>query len=521
MSERIRDLARALKEEHQLKKEGEEVIEVSAPAASAGSFYEKVRTAVEYQEEHLLRRNAIQRMLRRLLGADIPLEDLGKNILRELIWAKYLPNNEVPETFVNTLNPVIMKYEPLLRAADQLPSDREPAFSFIVEVMSTEIEYLLTPPVRDEALVSFMYAEMKNRIIWDPRLIVKDEDKDLRLYLAIHKVLLRSNRATLRFRLLSLYYPKWPGHAPKALIEEIASNLSIVIDTINKQMQNPVTVRLAILLRRKTGLFRVFRDILDDTDDIGALLNDPELLEREVKKKLKTRTKDFRVKLRRTVFKSILFIFLTKTLIALIMDVPYDLLVYGHISLLPLSITVMTPPVLLALLGLTITIPERKNEENYIAAAKALVVGADHEHLNVRVKRESFNAISRFLTIVYWIVLLFVYSVIAAILTQLNFAWISIITFLFFVSLVLFFAIRIRATVRNIIISRANSGLIGSIFDFFMLPVVRAGRWLSFKFSKLNVIIYFFDFIIESPVKVGIQFLEGWMNYVREQREEI
>ena len=460
-------------------------------------------------------------MLRRFLGADIPLDDIGKNILRELIWAKYLPNNEIPEVFVNTLNPIIMKYEPLLRAADKLPSDREQAFSFIVDVLSTEIEYLLTPPVRDEALVSYMYAEMKHRIIWDPRLIVQEEDKDLRLYLAIHKVLLRSNIATLRFRLLTLYYPQWPGHAPGTLIEELAGNLSIVIEAVNRQIQSPVTVRLAILLRRKTGLFRVMRDVIEDTDDVTALLNDPEFLAKEVKKKLKTRTKEFRTKLRRTVFKSILFIFLTKTLVALMMDVPYDLLVYGHVSLIPLSVTVFTPPVLLALIGLTITIPERKNEEDYITAVKALVVGADHEHLNVRVKRDSFTAISRLLTVVYWVVLLFVYGVIALLLTQLQFPWLSIITFLFFVSLVLFFAIRIRATVRDIIVSRDRTGLIGSVFDFFMLPVVRAGRWLSFKFSKLNFIIYFFDFIIESPVKVGIQFLEGWMNYVREQREEI
>ena len=54
-----------------------------------------------------------------------------------------------------------------------------------------------------------------------------------------------------------------------------------------------------------------------------------------------------------------------------------------------------------------------------------------------------------------------------------------------------------------------------------MIPVVRAGRWLSENVSKINVFIYFFDFILEAPIKVAIRFFESWTDYIQEKREEL
>ena len=48
----------------------EEMLEVSVPASSAATVYEKIRNTFDYQEDHLLRRNAILRILKRFAGAD-------------------------------------------------------------------------------------------------------------------------------------------------------------------------------------------------------------------------------------------------------------------------------------------------------------------------------------------------------------------------------------------------------------------------------------------------------------------
>jgi hypothetical protein len=522
MSERILELARSVHQPTETHADGEEVIEVSAPASTAASFYEKVRTVVDYQEEHLLRRNAILRILKRFLGSDMPLEQMGKNLLRELIWAKYLPNREIPEDFVGTLNPIINKYEPLLRQIDTIGSGKDVIFSWVLDVMSTEIEYALTPPVADEALVSYMYEEMRGRINWDTRLVIKDEDRDLRTYIAIHKILLKSNLATLRFRLMTLYYPDWPGPSTKARIKDIADNLETVITTIDAQIQNPVTIKLAILLRRKAGLFRVMHDIVEHhPDDLPAILYDPEKFDREAAKALKKRTRNFRTRIRRTVLRAIAFLFLTKMLLALMIEVPYDLLVFEEIAALPLVVNILFPPLLLAFIGMTIGIPEKQNTSDYTSAMRALLVGADHDLVNTRVKRETFGTWSRIFNAFYGAMFLFIYGLIAIALGLLSFHWLSVTLFLLFLSLVMFFGIRIRVSTKDIVLSTARAGIVGSLFDFFTIPIVRAGRWFSLKFSKINVFIYFFDFIIESPLKVAIRFLEGWMAFVSEKKEEL
>ena len=516
MSERLLRLASALLTPRGIKAgAGEEVIEVSAPASTAAVLYEKVRRTIDYQEEHLLRRNAILRILKRFVGSDMPLEKMAANLLQELVWARYLPNKEVPTSFINELKPVILKYEPLLRASDELGKDREAIFHWILDVMSTEIEYAVAPPYGEEAVVSYMYEEMRGRVYWDPKLPLTEEDRDLKLYIAIHQTLLKSNLATMRFRALTLYYPDWPGPSTPSRIRDLAENLETIIQTIDHQINHPVTNKLGLLLH-------ALRDVIEkNPEGFPALLANPEALDREISKALKKRTKRFRVRLRRTVVRAVVFLFLTKMLLALMIEVPYDLLVVKETHLVPLFINVLFHPFFLAFLSLTIGIPEKKNTAEYQSAVRALIVGTDHDLLNIRIKRESFGAWSKIFAVVYVLMFIFTYGGIAALLTNLDFNWLSVTMFLFFLSLVTFFGIRIRGSTKEIVLSDARKGVVGSLFDIFMLPIVRAGRWMSLRVAKINVFIYFFDFIIEAPLKVAVRFIESWVAFVREKREEI
>ena len=524
MAERILQLAAAMKQPDGLDAgSGEEKIEVSLPARSAGTLYEKARTAIDYQEEHLLRRNAILRIIRRYMGSDSTVAEISERLLRELIWAKHLENKEVPSRMVQELIPIFEKYEPLLRETDTFDEVwKDKAFKWILEILSTEIEYAVTPPYRAEALVSFMYEEMREHIEWDPQIKVSTEDKDLLIYIAVHKTLLKSNTATLRFRVMTLYYPDWPGPSTAARIQEIEHYLQTVIETVDKQIGHPIVDKLIVQLRRKTGLFHTLRDIIEhDPDDVPRLIEDPSLMDKAVGRFLKKRTTNFRRRLRRTVLRSILFLFITKMLLALILEAPYEFWYLQETNYAPLLINIFFPPTLLALIALTTTIPERKNTKDYQEATRALLIGSDHEYINIRMKASSFSTWNVIFNVIYAFTYLIIYGGITVVLINLHFIWLSIMLFLFFLSLVAFFAIRIRMTTRDIIISNARRGFFGTIFDFFMIPVVRAGSWLSENVSKINVFIYFFDFILEAPIKVAIRFFESWTDYIQEKREEL
>lgn len=501
---------------------GEETIEVSVPASTAASFYEKVRNTLDYQEEHLLRRNAIERILSRYRGSGETSEQMAADLLKELVWAKYLPNKSIPLSLGKTVAIILAKYEPLFTAVMSVKGQREKLVTWLLDVVSTEVEYTLAPPTSDEALASFMYEEMRSRIDWDPKFGLSDEAKDLRLYTAIHRTLLKSNPATLRYRLLTLYYPAWAGAQDnQQLIDELARNIVAVISTIETEIFHPLTDKLGRVLRRKAGIFRVLRDALAHTKDVKPLLTDPAALDDAVKGALHHRTKDFNVRLRRTVVRAVAFLFITKMLLALVIEVPYDLLIAKDANWYPLLINITFHPVFLALIGLTVSIPDKKNAEDYLAAARAVAVGAPHQLLAVRVRRESGSTVFSVFGAIYAVLFLVVYGVIGSVLHGLGFHALSIALFLFFISLVTFFGIRIRSSTKDIVASDARNGFIGTAFDIVMLPIVRAGAWLSIRVAKINVFIYFFDFIIEAPLKVAIEFVESWLNFVREKKEEI
>ena len=50
-----------------LKKDGEPTVQVSEVLGGLARLYERIRTTVEYKGEHVLRRNAIERILKRLV----------------------------------------------------------------------------------------------------------------------------------------------------------------------------------------------------------------------------------------------------------------------------------------------------------------------------------------------------------------------------------------------------------------------------------------------------------------------
>jgi hypothetical protein len=66
-----------------------------------------------------------------------------------------------------------------------------------------------------------------------------------------------------------------------------------------------------------------------------------------------------------------------------------------------------------------------------------------------------------------------------------------------------------------------HSGFMGPIVDFFFLPILRVGHLLSREIAKINIFIFFFDFILEAPLKVIFEVVEEWIRFIRTKKEEI
>jgi len=98
---------------------------------------------------------------------------------------------------------------------------------------------------------------------------------------------------------------------------------------------------------------------------------------------------------------------------------------------------------------------------------------------------------------------------------------VSVIIFLFFLAFVSFFSIVVTKSVKELMIIERRDSLLSFLVDLFYMPIILAGKWLSSSFSKINVFIFIFDFILEAPIKILINVAEDWTKYVRERRDSM
>jgi hypothetical protein len=495
---------------------GGDVLAVNETVSAAASFYETIRNTLEYDEEHLLRRNAIRRILKRSLSDGDP-SKISHELLHELIWARYLPNNQVSVSVEGEVAAILQTYQPLFSFGGR---HGRRSFHWLMDILSAQIEYHLSAPTVDDALANFAYQDVKSRLEWASAQ-VSSEDRDLQLYIAVHRAVLKSNAATLRYRVFTLFYPDWTRLPSTELIRTVSENLPSIIRVVESQIRHPAQDRLFRLIQRHAVVYHILRDIV--TRDPAAVSFDPATLPSAVLEAASARSDRFRIKVRRSILRAIAFLLLTKTTLALAIELPYDIAVAKTTSVIPLLINILFHPCLLAAIGFTITIPEEKNTLALQSSLRSVLGLQEVERVRFVTRRAWARGGARHVFDAIY-ALAFVVSVggLAAVLrVMLHFNALSIFFFLFFLSLVTFFGLKIRGSRRELVVVEGNGSFLSPLFDMFFLPIVRAGRWISLRAPRINVFLFFFDFIIEAPFKVAMKLVEGWLAFLREKREEI
>jgi hypothetical protein len=105
-------------------------------------------------------------------------------------------------------------------------------------------------------------------------------------------------------------------------------------------------------------------------------------------------------------------------------------------------------------------------------------------------------------------------------LTKIGFNVFSILIFLFFLTLISFFAYKINHTARQLIIEEKDTAT-SALADFFLVPILQTGRKLSLQLEKVNVFNLILDLIIEAPLKTIFEIGEDWLVFLREKKQEI
>jgi len=503
----------------------ENKIEVDEVTSHLASLYEKLRNSIDFKEVHLLRRFAIERNLKRRFIVEMLKPSVAKSLIEELIRARYLPNNIVSEKKIKQVEDIIEKYNDLFILMNDLYRGEEVKeyFDWLIGVEACEIDMLLNPEDVEDAVIEAMYEITKNRVKLKGDDDLSIQEKNIQLYIAIHKSLVKSDDIIISFHLINLYFYEWLN-ADRKTIKQFATKLPHIYNTVQNHLNHPYQRKIFDSIKEPVVTFQILYElILKKGSSMEELLVNPGALESEAKILISQKYKKIRNKISKSSVRAIIYIFLTKVILAIILELPYELYVIKELNYINLGINITFPSLLMFLVTLTIVPPNKENTERILENLHNLVYNKPEKSILCKLKTKYNKNIG--FRVFYYIMMTLLYigvfGGIAYMLNRLDFNLLSGAIFLFFLTAVSFFAMRIRNTAKELRVIHKKESLLSFLMNFFALPIVSVGRWLSTKFKRINVFAFIMDFIIEAPFKLFISAFEDWLGFMKEKKEEV
>jgi hypothetical protein len=498
-------------------------VHVSLVSSSIAKLYEQLRNVIDSTEQHLLRRNAIFRFLKRHVLVYGTRRSIGELLIRELVRSGYVLNDTFPEQDIAVFDATIEKY---LRFGEELrarlPHERTGELErWALGLCAAELEQKLYCPDREEALLRFAFEELKQRIRWEDESIHPDE-RDLQLYIALHRALFKSDPLLVEYHLLASYKPGW-NQLTAAHAVEMAEHAVTFRRDLKQHIDHPMGLRLAQQVRRMTIPLKTLLDTAKaHPEDAVERLTVVKTYIKATAETVEGYYKENRRALRRSTVRSLFFIFLTKMALALVLEAPYDLAVTGEIRYLPLGINTLFHPVYLFALATLVRKPGKDNTKRILTDLRATIIqGKTAQPYFVRLQYRRRGAGQLALYLAYLITFVATFGLIIFGLFAFDFGVLGGILFLFFFSLVTFVGIRLRSRARTYFMVAPRESVGSAFFRFMTNPLLEVGRWFSTKFSRYNLFLFVFDIILEAPLKAIAYGIEEWSSFARERTAEL
>jgi hypothetical protein len=220
----------------------------------------------------------------------------------------------------------------------------------------------------------------------------------------------------------------------------------------------------------------------------------------------------------RGIVRSVCFLIITKFLVGIAIEVPYDLLVSGLIGWLPLAVNLAFPPLYMILLRLTLIMPGPNNNRALSSDIEHILYDQTVTPLGVTSGSRSFG---RGYNIFYALVILAVFGGVGFGLVQLGFLWIHLVIFFIFISTASFLGFRLSRQIREIEVVSSTENGVTLVRDFLYMPFVAVGRWMSEKYANYNIISMLLDMFIELPLKTILRLIRQWSAFVRAKKDEL
>lgn len=492
-------------------------MQVNPIVSEIASWYEKLRNVMEYREDEVILRGAIERILKRRLILGGSGKTVARALARELIWARYFSEEIITEEMISKIENTVdlhLKLKELIVLNHNL---RESIINaWIYEILSSDIEYILNQHVQRELLTNYIFHVLKDRVtIADDT----EETRDIQVFIAVRRSYAKNDNAFLRFHLFEQFF----GKLSENNIEQIAKEFSAGYKKIERELAYPARFRILSYIRRLTPAFLILEDVLvANRDKLQEFLASPEELSAQVYDACNRRYKNIAAKVRRAIVRSVIFLFFTKTIFAFAIEGTYEQYLFGVVNWGNIGATIIVPPFLMALVSFFIKTPDKKNSERILDRINILlfdphpVIATPLIVRHIRKKTQSIT--EHILTAVWFMMFIISFGILFYILSRLHFNIISQIVFVFFLTVVTFLGYRIYKTAHTYTVGDKQR-LITPLVDILFLPIAQVGRTLTDGISQINIFLFLLDFVIEAPFKAIFGFFEQLFSYFHTKRE--
>ena len=509
-------------------------IHVDEIASKLAGLYEKIRKVVDWKDDNALRRGAIERILKRLLFPkltgmtinEIAPDDLAETVTMELIRGGHLPNDRVPRERAENAGLYVKKYlsflhDPTLNTMDV--KSRVNFTTFVIEIAACEIEEILTHPMKEYGLIKVMTEMLDKRLKIVPETAINQEEKTKQLFVAVCRTLYDLDDNFIIYRMLRNKYHYW-RHPNEEQTKVLGQNLYRDWNELKQEINLPISQKFTSLAERMDTAFVLIDDVLEQRRGEPKKIREAFEYKTDftgmIDQAYEKRHKTLKTRLFRLGAFSTLSVFLSNWVTFYIVEVPLAKLFYEGFSLAAAVVDFAIPTAVMFLLVSIIRPPGQNNKAKVIKTTLSFVY-PDEGGEGFRIRMTERPSIFRWiLGIMYTLTIILVFLAVAWVFYVAHLPMTSVIFDTFTIAMTVFAAHTIKNKSRELNVDEQIS-----VFDFLLdiitLPIAKVGSFFAAKWKEYNIISILFNFVIEMPFSIILNFIQEWSEFLKERRAEL
>jgi len=511
-------------------------IHVDEVASQIAKIYEQIRKIIDWKEENLLRRSAIERIIKRGMISKISnitflsnlnLDTLSETMVLELIRGGHLRNDSIPKEKIKEVKQILKKYLFIIENADIPSIDIKKKINFYdwaMSIAACEIEDTLSPPLEEQALIETMTDLINQRIKVIPTKSITAEEQRLQTYIATYRTLYDLDDSIISYNLLKIKYNDWQN-PDKTTLQYIVKNIFKIQADLSIELKHPLRKQFFNICEKYDTIFTIIEDIFkkykNNSNELNEIFADKIKLQELITEFYNLRFKSLKKRLLKLAVFSTLSVFVANWFTFFIVEIPLAHIFYEGFNPFATAVDFFVPSLAMFVIVSMIRPPGKSNLPELLAVTnKYVYINEDKDIYEIKIKKKKGLITRLTISIFYLAACLTSFGLIAWAFYKATLPMTSVIFDTFTIALNVFAALVIRNKSREITVEEKTS--FGEfILDIFSLPMAEIGSWIANKWKEYNIISIFFNVAIEVPIISLISFVESWRQFFKDKKADI